>query len=272
MSDCLADNKLQLNLLLFAYDNGFVGKLKNSNAAFDKELFLQRLVQDLINDHGITEQSATWTIETWDLLLNSKTQNKQAKPVSAKKVVPAKAMVPEKPVKSGEKGVKGAKVAVKRPVPPPYVSKSGKPPVPFVMRVDPKPRQSRQSANQTAYTAEEIQEMRAILQEELKRLQTRLEKAQEDLEFQRNPGEEPADVGTDNNRRETRLRMMQRDAGQIKMLQDSLSRLNNGHFGICQDCGKLIGMARLRAKPHARYCIDCKEKHEARGEHNPDHI
>lgn len=69
LSDCLSGNKLQLNLLLNAYDNDVPVKLQNSATVPDKNLFLQGLVQSLTSDYGITEQAALWAIESWCLIL-----------------------------------------------------------------------------------------------------------------------------------------------------------------------------------------------------------
>ncbi len=71
LSDCLHGKKLQLNLLLNAYDNGCVTIIQNSDSTSDKELFIQRLVQSLTSDYGITAQAAIWTIETWSLIIES---------------------------------------------------------------------------------------------------------------------------------------------------------------------------------------------------------
>jgi DnaK suppressor protein len=34
--------------------------------------------------------------------------------------------------------------------------------------------------------------------------------------------------------------------------------MDNGTYGVCENCGKLIVKARLDALPYARLCIDCK--------------
>ena len=43
---------------------------------------------------------------------------------------------------------------------------------------------------------------------------------------------------------------------------EAIRRLEAGKFGICSNCGKDIGVDRLKIKPYARYCIKCKEKAE----------
>jgi DnaK suppressor protein len=41
----------------------------------------------------------------------------------------------------------------------------------------------------------------------------------------------------------------------------ALSKLVDGTYGSCEDCGRPIDPLRLEAKPAARYCIDCAAKH-----------
>lgn len=44
-------------------------------------------------------------------------------------------------------------------------------------------------------------------------------------------------------------------------INEALQRIADGTFGICQHCHRRIPLARLRALPTARLCIDCKRKH-----------
>jgi DnaK suppressor protein len=45
---------------------------------------------------------------------------------------------------------------------------------------------------------------------------------------------------------------------QLRLVDEALSRLDAGDFGICQSCSDPIAAKRLRALPWARYCIDCQ--------------
>ena len=38
--------------------------------------------------------------------------------------------------------------------------------------------------------------------------------------------------------------------------------MENGTFGYCESCGDDIGVARLKARPVTRLCINCKSKQE----------
>ncbi len=51
--------------------------------------------------------------------------------------------------------------------------------------------------------------------------------------------------------------------GQLRMLDESVQRIDAGTYGECVMCGKEIAMARLEALPWARYCVDCQEFQES---------
>lgn len=48
----------------------------------------------------------------------------------------------------------------------------------------------------------------------------------------------------------------------------ALEKIAQDVYGKCEMCNKPIDIKRLRAKPHARYCISCREVYEARNKHN----
>ena len=49
----------------------------------------------------------------------------------------------------------------------------------------------------------------------------------------------------------------------IVKINEALERIEDGSFGICEDCGEEIGVKRLEARPVTTQCIDCKTKAEA---------
>jgi DnaK suppressor protein len=55
-------------------------------------------------------------------------------------------------------------------------------------------------------------------------------------------------------------------------IDEALRRLNEGTYGICEDCGRQVGPERLRAVPFARRCVECQQKAEVieRIEKEPD--
>lgn len=45
----------------------------------------------------------------------------------------------------------------------------------------------------------------------------------------------------------------------LKELNAALQRLEDGDYGVCQECGEAIAARRLRAIPWAKYCVVCQE-------------
>ena len=58
------------------------------------------------------------------------------------------------------------------------------------------------------------------------------------------------------------LRIRDRERKLIEKIKEALERIDNGTFGICEVCGKDIGEKRLKARPVATFCIECKKKQE----------
>ena len=73
---------------------------------------------------------------------------------------------------------------------------------------------------------------------------------------------------TDHARQETEmvleLRGRDRDRKLIKKIEKSITHLNSGDFGYCENCAEEIGFKRLEARPTANLCIDCKMLEEIR--------
>ena len=44
-----------------------------------------------------------------------------------------------------------------------------------------------------------------------------------------------------------------------KNVKDALARIKKGTYGVCEQCGKKIPVARLEANPSATTCIACAE-------------
>ncbi len=58
------------------------------------------------------------------------------------------------------------------------------------------------------------------------------------------------------------IRLREREQKLLKKIDEALSRIENGTFGICEHCGEEISYKRLHARPVATYCIECKTKQE----------
>ncbi|MCU0594072.1 MAG: RNA polymerase-binding protein DksA [Desulfobacterota bacterium] len=58
------------------------------------------------------------------------------------------------------------------------------------------------------------------------------------------------------------LRMRDREAKLVRKIRDALARLQDGTYGICEECGEEIPLRRLRARPVTTLCIKCKKEQE----------
>jgi RNA polymerase-binding transcription factor len=73
-----------------------------------------------------------------------------------------------------------------------------------------------------------------------------------------------ADQGTDAMEREKAFLMASKEGRFLWHLNQALRRLYTtpDKYGKCESCGQDISIERLDALPHARLCINCKEKEE----------
>ena len=53
---------------------------------------------------------------------------------------------------------------------------------------------------------------------------------------------------------------------ELHEIEAALARIKETNYGICEMCEEPIGIHRLKVKPHAKYCIDCREIVEKNGE------
>lgn len=74
-----------------------------------------------------------------------------------------------------------------------------------------------------------------------------------------------ADQGTEAMEREKAAIFATKEGRYLYRIEEALRRLYHDpkSFGNCHTCGEQIGLERLDALPHARYCIGCKLKEEA---------
>ncbi len=73
-----------------------------------------------------------------------------------------------------------------------------------------------------------------------------------------------ADQGTDAMEREKAFLFASKEGRLLYHIDEALRRLYKfpEKYGRCEECGDEIGSERLDALPHARLCIECKEREE----------
>ncbi|MCX5703034.1 MAG: TraR/DksA family transcriptional regulator [Candidatus Omnitrophica bacterium] len=73
-----------------------------------------------------------------------------------------------------------------------------------------------------------------------------------------------ADVATDTYDREFSLGLASNERDLVYELDDALKKIEEGTFGICEECKTLVTKTRLKAVPYARLCVKCQERKEKR--------
>jgi len=58
--------------------------------------------------------------------------------------------------------------------------------------------------------------------------------------------------------RELLLLLGDREREKVRNIDEALARLEEGEYGICEDCEEEIPLGRLKAMPFARLCVKCK--------------
>jgi RNA polymerase-binding transcription factor DksA len=106
----------------------------------------------------------------------------------------------------------------------------------------------------------ELIAMRAELQQQL---------AEIDLDVDMNePGtgysNHPADDATEVLDQTVNLSVYQAAEDRLREVEDALARYEAGTYGICENCGQEIDIARLEAIPYTRYCLRCAEQRDYR--------
>jgi DnaK suppressor protein len=60
------------------------------------------------------------------------------------------------------------------------------------------------------------------------------------------------------------LRIRDRERKLLEKIDQALQRIVDGTFGECEECGDMISVGRLRARPVTTLCIQCKAEQEAK--------
>ena len=60
------------------------------------------------------------------------------------------------------------------------------------------------------------------------------------------------------------FRLRGREKTFLKKIDLALRKIDEGTFGICEECGEPISLKRLEARPETTMCIRCKEEQEKR--------
>jgi DnaK suppressor protein len=75
---------------------------------------------------------------------------------------------------------------------------------------------------------------------------------------------DPADRATIEEEHALELRTRDRERKLLKKVQQSITRIDAGDYGYCDETGEAIGLARLLARPTATLSLEAQERREMR--------
>ena len=121
----------------------------------------------------------------------------------------------------------------------------------------------------SSLSAEHLAELREQLRIRERQLLEELQAARRQSEsesFQQTASEAPdsGDASVADNATDMVSAVRQRDFDELQDVQDALTRIDDGSYGLCLTCGEPIDLARLRASPTAKYDIKHQEALERR--------
>ena len=109
---------------------------------------------------------------------------------------------------------------------------------------------------------ERLEFFRELLNERLKAILEEAGKTVKGMTNERDSFPDPTDRANLETDRNFLLRIRDRERKLIGKIKEALARIDEGSFGICEECGDDISEERLKARPMTTLCIDCKTKAE----------
>ena len=120
------------------------------------------------------------------------------------------------------------------------------------------------------YTKEQIEMFERLLLSQKKELMQEADKTVHEMTDKEAQFADPSDRASWESEATRDLRIRDRERKLLEKIDEALGRLKDGTFGECEECGELISVGRLRARPVTTLCIECKAAQEA-AENRPNY-
>ena len=122
---------------------------------------------------------------------------------------------------------------------------------------------------ESPWTPEELEAVRADVAAEIDRLRGEIEAAETQIaELIHNSGDgagdDQVDSGSKAFEREHEMTIANNAREALAQNEHALQRIGAGTYGTCESCGNPVGKRRLQAFPRATLCLSCKQQQERR--------
>jgi len=111
-------------------------------------------------------------------------------------------------------------------------------------------------------TPQELEYFRNMLNQMLVEAQRNGDSTLEEMTDSQSAYADPADRATAESDRAFTLRIRDRERKLITKIKEALKRMDDGEYGICEECGEDISLPRLKARPVTTLCVSCKARQE----------
>ena len=109
----------------------------------------------------------------------------------------------------------------------------------------------------------DLGKFKKLLTEEKKRiLQNALRMADRNVTIDADDVPDIVDLATSDLSLNLNVEIRERERHLMGKIDEALSRIEDGSFGTCEECGESIQVARLQVRPVTTLCIKCKEEQE----------
>ena len=108
----------------------------------------------------------------------------------------------------------------------------------------------------------ELNTFRDLLNERKRDLIVEASRTVDGMEDSRDEISDPSDRAALEDNRTLTLRIRDRERKLITKIEEALGRIDDGSYGVCEECGGAIAVERLRARPVTTLCITCKAEQE----------
>ena len=109
---------------------------------------------------------------------------------------------------------------------------------------------------------EKLEKFRVMLVEKKEQILAEAGKTMSEMTDQTANVPDPNDRATIESGRSFELRIRERERKLVGKIEAAIARIDDGSYGLCEECGEEIGLKRLEARPVTTFCIDCKTMQE----------
>ena len=110
----------------------------------------------------------------------------------------------------------------------------------------------------------DIDTLKKLLEDEKKKILHHLEDLSESVEEEKELGSgDSVDIASLEISQASLQKIGKREGYLLKKIDLALTKIEEGTYGECENCGQEIAVARLMARPVAQLCIDCKTEQES---------